>query len=74
LSEEEMLPLLKSSSAWLLLSRCQSLIYSLSTDNLRELAARHTGVTGNVDAYLVHFLIQYVDKNLLRSSLLKASR
>jgi len=42
-----MLPLLKSSSAWLLLSRCQSLIYSLSTDSLRERAVRHTGVNGS---------------------------
>jgi hypothetical protein len=40
------LPLLKSSSAWLLLSRCQLLIYLLSTNNLRELGVRHTGVKG----------------------------
>lgn len=38
-----MLLLLRSSNAWLLLSECQSLVFSPSTNNLPELAVGRSG-------------------------------
>jgi len=62
-----MLPLLKSSSAWLLLSKSQSLIYSLSIKSLPELVVSNPSVSScNADVHILskaeNFVIPSIEK------------